>query len=471
MNWMPEITRANLRELVLAWFVLFGILIVSQWWSKRAVGLPVAYAVSLSLIHLVGALSYCFDYYTPISPIIVQVGVSMKATFIGFYVSVIGFAAFVLGSIVGPFVFRKDPPVLLHKPWPQVTSKLPGTLLLMAFFFFFFGPILKRIPSMAAITSVGANISVVSVTLFCHLAYRSDNTKRFCQWMSSTAALPFVTIIFMGFAGYGMIAAASVWQMVLSFFRPRWLGFLMLLAMGYGGISLYVNYMRERGSIRTSVWGESGFGARLEKMQKIITEFEFFNPYLQAHLETVDLRLNQNDLIGRSVTYIEGNRVGFAEGGTLTAAATAWIPRILWPNKPKTGGSGQIVSRFTGMTFGDVTSVGIGQVMEFYVNWGMPSVIIGFFLYGLLMRFFDMRSAFYLHVGDYWTFTRWILPALCMMMAGGILTEIVGSMAAGYVLVTALNWWFFSPFYNDRGGNAPASGTPRGSRWINHSPS
>lgn len=468
---MPEITRANLRELVALWFVVFGILIGSQWWSRRAVGLPVAYAVSLSLIHLFGAICYCFDYYTPISGYLVQVGVSMKATFIGFYVTLVGFGAFVLGSIAGPLVFRKDPPVVLRKPWPQVTTKLPGTLLLMAFCFFFFGPLLRRIPGMAAIISVGANFSVVAVTLFCYVAFRTGNTKRFFQWLAATAALPFVTIIFMGFAGYGMLAAASVWQMVLSFFRPRWLGFLMLVAMGYGGITLYVNYMRERGSIRSSVWGESGFGARLEKMQKIVTEFEFFNPYQQAHLETVDLRLNQNDLVGRSVTYIESNRVGFAEGGTLLAAATAWIPRILWPNKPKIGGSGQIVSRFTGMQFGDVTSVGIGQVMEFYVNWGMPSVVIGFFLYGLVMRFFDMSSAFYLHTGDYWTFTRYMLPALCMLQCGGILTEIVGSIAAAYVLVTGLNWWLFAPYYDERGNSTPTTGTRRGSRWINHSPS
>ncbi len=46
------------------------------------------------------------------------------------------------------------------------------------------------------------------------------------------------------------------------------------------------------------------------------------------------------------------------------------IPRALWPNKPVVGGSGDLVSTYTGIRFADGTSVGIGQVLESFVNFG-----------------------------------------------------------------------------------------------------
>ena len=54
------------------------------------------------------------------------------------------------------------------------------------------------------------------------------------------------------------------------------------------------------------------------------------------------------------------------------------VPRALWPDKPAVGGGGSLVTEYTGIPFEEGTSVGAGQVLEFYVNFGIPGVLAGF---------------------------------------------------------------------------------------------
>ena len=464
MNFMPTPNRDNLRELLAWWVVLFGVLLWSQWRSKRAAGLPLVYAFGLTMMHAVAAGVYCMDGYQPRSPLLTQAQYSLTNTFTGFYVAVIGFASFVFGCLICPVIFRKSRPRLMGYPAPQITSKLPGTLLLISLLFFFFiRPIFNRLPSFGSLGSAGTYLSVLAITLYLYNAYRSGDRAQFGKWLISTTAFPAVTVLIMGFAGYGGNAAGAVWALCLRFYRPRWLGILAFSLMMYGGMTLYVNYMRERISIRESVWGQRDMSSRITKVLNIFSHFELFDIHSQAHLETVDLRMNQNDLVARAVVFIESGRVQLASGGTFYAAAVAWIPRILWPNKPATGGSGSLVSRYTGITFAAGTSVGVGQVLEFYINWKLPCVIIGFILFGLILTYIDQTASAYWVQGDLWNAVRWLLPGMGMMQSGGSMTEVVSSVAGNIVFVWLLHRFVFARYYEDVKSD-PSSHTLRGSR-------
>ena len=119
---------------------------------------------------------------------------------------------------------------------------------------------------------------------------------------------------------------------------------------------------------------------------------------MQQHLDALDKRLNQNYLVGEGVMR---HREGEAElrYGT-TVALWALIPRAIWPDKPAVGGGQDLVSQFTGIKFEEDTSVGVGQVLEFYMNFGMPGVLAGFAVFGFIlmrldqgvMRAFAMRN-------------------------------------------------------------------------------
>lgn len=454
MDFVPTPSKDTLRILLACWAGVFLVLTWMQWRSKRASGVPLAYAFNLSLLHVPGALCYCMEYYAPRSPILVLNGASLTNTFVGFYVALIGFASLAVGvlasSIILPVAERDAlPPKRLY---PAISSKFPGTILIYALVsFLILGRTVGRIPSLGSLTGSGTAMSIVAVFLFCYMAYRKGDRTGFWKWVVATSGFPFVTVVLMGFANSGTQAAMTVWMFVYRFFKPRMLALLGFVCLLYGSMTFYVNYMRERDSIRAAVWGKGGIGLRLEKMRDMVVNFEVFNPYNQGHLEKMDARLNQNDLVGKAVIYLASGRVGFGEGGTLYAAAVAWVPRILWPNKPSTGGSGSVVARFTGQVFADTTSVGVGQVLELYINWGLTSLVLGFIIYGFLMRYLDERAAVGLEHGDYWRFCRWVLPSFGMLQAGGSFSEVIGTTAANTVFVTIAHYFIFAKFYEDTG--------------------
>lgn len=466
MDFVPTPSKETLRILLACWAGVFLALTWIQWRSKNAIGVPLAYAFSLSLLHVPGAICYSMEGYTPRAPILVYNGSSLLNTFTGFYVTLIGFVSYVVGVWLCSFFFPAKVQ-LQTKPQkisPVLGTKFPGTMLLAALFsFLVLGRLLAKVPSLGTLTLSGTSLAIIGVFLFTYQAYRSGVTNRFLGWLSSAASFPFVTLVFMGFANAGTQPAINVWMFVYRFFRPRWLACLGLGVLLYGTITFYVNYMRERDSIRASVWGQRSIGHRIDRMRDMIVNFEVFDLRNQSHLERIDARLNQNDLVGKAVIYLAAGRVGFGEGGTLYAAAVAWIPRILWPGKPSTGGSGSLVSRFTGQVFAANTSVGVGQVLEFYINWGVKSVVVGFILLGMLIRYLDERAGVWLEVGDFWQVSRWLLPALALLQPGGSLSEVIGTFAANIVFVTGLQFFYFSRFYDSQIGR-PQALQSRGSR-------
>jgi hypothetical protein len=460
MDFLEIPGKDNLRTL-LWWYVVIAVLLIwSQWRAKRSVGLPLVYFFALSQLHVIAACAHAFDYYVPRSAYLVQGDVTMATTYIGFRATLWGMLAFLIGCYTAPAVFSKEPPILLHRAYPQVTSKLPGTMLTLSLaVFFVLSPILRLVPSLGSMATAGTMCSILALFLLIYSAQRAGLTSKFYGWIASLAMFPLVTTLFLGFAGYGVGAASNVLVMVSRFFRPRWLFILLFACFVYGGMSFFVAYMKHRGEIRAQVWGGGGLSARMDSIFGLLTIFEWFDPYNQVHLELIDTRVNTNDSVGKAVKYIGSGNIDFAKGGTFYVAAVAWIPRILWPGKPATGGSGTVVSRYTGQKFADSTSVGAGNVFEFYINFGYPGVFWGFFLLGFLLRYFDLKAGFYLNQGDLWTFVRYALPPMGIINPGGISSEMVGTLASNTVFVILLHRTMFGQYYDDRLARPMARGS------------
>jgi hypothetical protein len=256
--------------------------------------------------------------------------------------------------------------------------------------------------------------------------------------MAFALAMPFITIITQGFISYGAVAALTVLIFVSGFIRPRWKVIAAALLLGYLGLSVFVTYRRDRGAIREVVWGGQSLGDRWTQLATTFGDFEWFDPESQEHLERVDDRLNQSFLVGVAVQRLEDTK-DFADGSTLWEALIALIPRALWPDKPVEAGSGNLVSRFTGMHFAEGTSVGIGQVMEFYVNFGRLGVIIGFLIMGALVSALDQAAGERLVLNDLRGFVLWYLPGINLLQVGGSLVEVTVSTVAGVVVAIMAN--------------------------------
>jgi len=282
-------------------------------------------------------------------------------------------------------------------------------------------------------------LTVAGFCLGCFQAWRRGHRGTFLGWAGATFLFPLFTVLTSGFIGYGIFAALMVLSFALVFYRPRWQAVLALAVLAYLALSTYVTYMRDRDQMREAVWGGQNYSARIVRLEEILARFEFFQPGDERQLQAIDDRLNQNFFVGTAHAQLETGVVAWANGSTLWRALQAVVPRILWPDKPVVAGSGNLVSEFTGLSFAEGTSVGVGQVLEFYINFGRTGVILGFLCFGFVLRFLDWRAARNLHQGDYAGFVLWYLPGLAFMQTGGSLVEVSGTCAASLALVYAVN--------------------------------
>ncbi|MFN6460346.1 MAG: hypothetical protein RMZ41_000680 [Nostoc sp. DedVER02] len=439
------------------WVVVVALVICSQW-NKRlpSVGLPMIYLIQLSILHWFGAMIYAFPWYNPKSAYLISQKITLTNTAIGFTQAVYGVIAFAVGSIIlAPLVEKiLKPSGRLYVP-RQPNLKFPNNYILLGVFFYFvLGPILGRIPSISVLVNSGFVMLSTGLCLACWKAWYMREKHALMRWLLISCCIPFVSIINSGFASFGVMAVVPVLIFVFTFYRPRWKSIILLVLFLSLGLSFYTNYFRDRNLIRAQVWGGKGIESRIEQLQQTASNLEFFDPSKQAHLELIDGRLNQNPQVGQGVRYISSGAIEYANGETFAEAAVAVVPRILWPDKPISGGSGDIVNRYTGVKFAEGTSVGVGNILEFYINFGTEGVILGFAILGILLRVIDIIAGKKLLSGDWEGFTFWFLPGLAMINPGGSLTEIVGSVAGSVVLVYLIN-----KFYVQKRGRSKALGT------------
>jgi hypothetical protein len=422
----------NLGAWVVAWAVIAVLIMVTRMRTQAAgAGLVAAFLISFAMDHWLGAAIYLTPEYTRSDPNVVA---------IGFQLATLGVAAFGIGSVLlAPGLMRVLPrPGRGNNPTPvgqqpATTIIVFGLLLLLVLL-----PLARKVPTLTAILSQGLSVVVVGLGLACWNAWHTRRAGAFALWLLGTLCLPFLTIVTVGFLGYGSVAAMAIMTFLARFVRPRWTTVLVGLAMTYLGLSLFVTYMRDRPALRESQ-ATQGIPDRIARTYETMTSFEFFDLSNQTHLNRIDDRLNQNVLVGRAVVFLDQGLTPYAQFDTLWNGVLALVPRAIWPTKPVSAGSPQLVSRFTGLTFAPGTSVGIGNVMEAYVSFGTPGVALAFLLIGALVGLLDTAAGSRLRAGNWGGFLLWYLPALSFLQGPtGSLVEITSTAAAGLVVAFLL---------------------------------
>jgi len=106
--------------------------------------------------------------------------------------------------------------------------------------------------------------------------------------------------------------------------------------------------------------------------------------YLREGLEATGHRLD-----GLAITSIiardAGSRVPFQGGWSLAYIPMSYVPRLLWPGKPKFETGLWVTDHFAFP--GIDTSTGSTWIGEFFFNFGWPGVLIGMALLGIWFRF------------------------------------------------------------------------------------
>ncbi len=425
---------SKLSEYLLIWMGVMALLaLVRGHKATPSVGLTLAYLLNLSLNHWMGAAIYILPAYQ---------NHDSRLTELGFEQTVYGVAAFAFGALVfTPLLANR----VFHQPGARrdrggaVDGRLPKSYIAAGVIFYLLSStFIGSLPSATAIVSTGQQLVVAGLCLCCWRAWQEGHRRKFAAWLGAALVMPFVTVTTQGFLGYGVVAVMIVLIFVSNFVRSPLKIALVGLPVIYLGMSVFVNYMRDRSEIRASVWGGDSFSQRIDRLQDTAAKFEWFDPANPEHLEKIDGRLNQNALVGGAVARLSETG-DYAAGDTLWDALLALIPRAIWPDKPIQAGSGDLVNRFTGIRFAAGTSIGIGQALEFYANFGTLGVVIGFLLMGVVITTLDWQAGARLARGDLQGFVLWFLPGIALLQVGGQLVELTASAAASVLVALAVN--------------------------------
>jgi hypothetical protein len=249
---------------------------------------------------------------------------------------------------------------------------------------------------------------------------------------------PSLMLLLGGFLSYGSTAIIIVCSVLIVSVRSRW-RVLATASVGiFVGMTIFVNYFAHRDNVRRAVWGGAPMEERLEVVADAFSNFQWFDPDNRDHLIALDKRLNQNYFVGLAGARIQQGRVDYLYGSSIWEALLSLVPRIVWPEKPVFAGSPEIVSRMTGLYLSPTTSFGVGNVMEFQINFGVPGVVLGFLGLGWLLGLLDCKAAAAESSGDFERLTVLFLVAVALIQPNGSLVEMFSGAAAA--LVAAYGW-------------------------------
>ena len=414
--------QLELNDWLIAWGVLALVLLLAQRAFGRAAGIVSGYFVQMAALHWIAAAIYALPNYSnlPLADVVSGLRISTYSL-LGFVVGTT-FVAWHLS--LRPKVDTDDHEPFVAAPRRLVVYAAIGGASYLAM------ERLLGVATVAAVVAAGSGFIVIALSLACWNAAMQGKTRNLVFFLLLSSAFPFVTIVTQGFMGYGLGAAAVVFAFVASFYPVSWRTVAVGLVGLYFGLSLYVTYMRDREDIRQVVWGGAQTADRVDRVSEAFGNFEFFDPSNEEHLWRIDMRLNQNYMVGVAEGRLSSRQVNFANGETVRQAAMALVPRALWPDKPESAGSGDLVTRFTGIRFAEGTSVGIGQVMEWYINFGLTGSFFGFLLFGALLAWVDYHAFTALTTGNWSRFAQWFLPGVSMLQIGGSLVEVTASVGA-----------------------------------------
>jgi hypothetical protein len=445
---------------VLLWIATLGALLAQAWrGSTPVVGITLSYWFGLALIHLAGGLIYFSSWYQ---------NVHREDTIAGFRLTGYAMAGLLMGNfLLAPYVFamlcergRRSPrKTARHQsrgPLPaRIADVAPvslatiaadklGKQYIMIGLLANFGLILLFgwIPSARAVFSGGLAMAEGGFCLWWWHFWKGGH--RHLSWgiACGSLILPVMTLLFGGYLGYGVYALAPLACLILVYYRPRATVLTAGLIALFLSLSLYPAYFKARAEIRRVVWGHQNFDERVEVTYSSIKEnWNWFDTDDISQLDAIDARLNQNYFIGMAERRLAAEHVPFASGKTFVSALLAMIPRILWPDKPEWAGTTELVTEFTGMEFSIGTSVGIGHVMEFYVNFGEPGLLIGYLILGTLLGTVDRMAGRYLRAGRSAKFMVWFVFGQALLMVGGNFAELTASALGWTTLAIVVNFY------------------------------
>ena len=421
--------NAGVELWLLLWMVI-GLVIVLFQWRRTGVGLVPAYVINLWFIHWVGAAVYMSDLPHLYEEHIIARGLQESGWALG---------AFAIGVLLlGPLISSRRP--ARSEASERITPRrifriylITGVLSYVGMSLFF-----GDVPTLQAFVYAGTQLVLVALALYIYRAFSKQAYLPATGWIALSLLLPLITIVVDGFLSFGIASTLAILTFVGAVARKRLRTIVLAVLACFLGLSFFVTYMEHRSDIRAVVWSGAPMNQRLDELSATFSAAEWFTPGKQEHLDAIDVRLNQNYYVGLAIQRL-GVSQEYARGSTVVESVLALVPRAIWTDKPIFAGSTNLVSQYTGIRFNTFTSVGVGQVLELYINFGRAGVLLGFALLGTALSILDVRAAEALRTGNWSKFVILFVVGLSIVQVEGSLVNISGGAGASFLLALLVN--------------------------------
>ncbi|MCS4034715.1 hypothetical protein GGQ02_003125 [Salinibacter ruber] len=403
------------------------------------IGLTLGYVGYLWQLHWTGGVIQLPESPLPQSEVAID----------GFMESLWAIMAFAIGSGIVTLSARQlDQAIFLKSSseYYRLSKKYAPIILAGGALFAYiisFSPIMQ-IPSITSIISAGKKLLLVSLYLYGLFGIEEKDIGKICIVLIIIAIIPFITVIQGGFLFFGAFMSSVVLVLLAKRYAPKWHLIAVIPVFLFFGLSLFMSYQEEEQAIRSIVWGGGELEERVAVTGRIFENPEWFDPTKEYQLAHIQGRMSQNLLLGQAISRTT-RRGNYGEGETIKEAFLSVIPRAIWPEKPAVAGGHELASKYTGRSFYGNTSVGVGHVMELYVNFGRIGVIFGFLAIGMIVAYVDIKAGRALLEGRWGDLTIWLLVGIPLLLASQPIGNIPNQMVAGFIV----GWGVKVSFFDD----------------------
>lgn len=402
--------------------------------NGHSVGLPLAFVLNLSLFHMGGLVFLSPLYDHTLNAYLVSWDYSRNTVQIGVGASVLGLSAFTLGAVS---IGRGKPNRIgsLRRPANSIIYNGSKICLFVGAASVLLDLIIRAnglaIPGFDAVIAGFNNLLILACCGFMYGLWRSKKRRELIiVTLTGATGLPLLNLIKSNVLADSVPAAFVVIAFYLILSRPS--GLSLLRSIGLVVIGLYViaglsvAWMEVRIPLRASALSGAGVVERMEVMRKELVDLDSFDLRSQSQLELLDMRLNHNVTIGKAIESLREDPESFERGSTLIYAPIAWVPRIVWTDKPSRGGS-EFVDKHLGKTTEEGTSLASGPIFEGFVNFGYLGIFSLLFSLGAILRWLDRIVYQRILSGDLFFAAPVFLAAVPMITTSNTVFFIVNS--------------------------------------------
>ena len=405
-------------------------------WHSRLVGislgLPIAYLFSMLFQHLPGAFAHLMDG---------DFFADSSSTQIGLRLTAIGTVCFVTGVVLAQRVIG-GPPGRSDTRWLQRsgTSRFALFCLWGGWLAVVLTTYLHHIPSFGAAIEKAGGLWILGVLIGFVSSVQQRRYDRSLLWLAALSVYPLRVLLWGGYLSFGSTSVFVVMSALLVMLKSHVRAYAGMVLFTVFCFLTFLSYFSNRTDMRGAMEAGAPLQERAARSGTIITDLDWFSSKNRDQLLSLDMRLNQCRFEGMAAQNIESGRVGFLHGGSVWEGLQGMVPRVLWPEKPIFAGSSRLMREMAGVDVNENTTYGAGLVMEFYVNFGVPSLVVGFLLFGLAYGWIDENAAAALQGGRFERAILWFLLGVAMNEPLGTIAMVMGNIAAA--LVAAYGWCF-----------------------------